>query len=365
MNILLLADSLHSIAAGSERQIYKLAEGLVSAGHQVQLLLLRHTAFTQGGFAFPCHVDCLHIKSLASTHAVKTLLKLRKQLLGTKVNVVHAYFPDACLVAPLFLKSKKLRLVTSRRDMGLIYRGKPAWLYRLLAHRTDAVIANSSAVANYVCEKEKLKPTQSFVIHNGIEDFSPGVTMTGESIFKYEDSIKLILVANVKPVKRTLDAVIAVGQLITAGHKVELALAGEKQDIDYVKQIDIYVEEKNLADSIHWLGQVQEPRRILSQAQIGLLISESEGLSNTIMEYMQAGLPVIATRVGGNPELVIDQENGLLISKGDIEGLVNAIIKLIDEPQARLKCGENNRKRIREAFSMHSMIKHHEIIYSE
>lgn len=364
MKIALLVDSLHSIAAGSERQIYKLAEGLVSAGHDVRLLLLRHTAFTQTNFTFPCPVTTLDIASLASWHAVKTMRALRRQLLQEQVDVVHAYFPDACLLAPLLLKSPKLRVITSRRDMGLIYEGKPAWLFRLMGYRTQLVISNSMAVAKHIGAKEGLSSAKTCVIYNGIENYSSNDAEQTSEIFQLPDSIKLILVANVKPVKRTLDAIKTVRQLTSDGYKVELALAGEKQDKAYVGQIEHYIAQEQLSPFVHWLGQVKEPRRLLKQAQIGLLISESEGLSNTIMEYMQAGLPVVATVVGGNPELVAHEENGLLIERGNVQQLVDAIVKLHENPQLIAAYGAQGQSRISSRFSLAAMVQQHERAYA-
>lgn len=366
VNIVLLVDSLHSIAAGSERQIYKLAEGLSSAGHQLRLILLRHTNFTHGEFSFPCEVSSLNITSIRNFRAIKKMRALSRQLREENVDVVHAYFPDACLLAPLFLKSSNLRIVTSRRDMGLIYRGKPALLYRMLRHRTDLVISNSVAVAKHVAKKEGITPLKTRVIYNGIEYFSASQSASTEVIFKHPDSIKLILVANIKPVKRTLDAVMAVQQLIAKGNNVELALAGEEQDREYIQKIDAFIQaHDSLAQHIHRLGQVKEPRRLLQQAHIGLLVSESEGLSNTIMEYMQAGLPVIATEVGGNPELVFHKHTGLLIERGSVEQLTSAILELSSNPTIMKSYGENGKTRIANEFSIDSMVKQHVQAYSE
>ena len=364
MKIVLLIDSLHSIAAGSERQIFKLVEGLVASGHQVRLVLLRHTAFTSSSvFTFPCEVISLDIASLLSWHAFSSLWKLRQQLSNEEVDVVHAYLPDACVVAPLFFHLSKLQLITSRRDMGLIYQGKPAWIFRVLAHRTDQVISNSSAVAKLVAKKEGLKRGQIRVIYNGIESFDFNPTDTCETVFKQADSLKLIFVANIKPVKRTLDAVVALQQLIAKGVSVELALVGERQDKHYVDRIENFIEQHQLTQFIHWLGQVNEPRRLLNQAHIGLLISESEGLSNTIMEYMQAGLSVIATNVGGNPELVTHQKNGVLINKGDVPGLVTAIQTLGNDEALRKEYGVYAQQQIQQQFSVAAMITHHEKVY--
>ena len=362
MNILFIIDSLHSIEAGSERQIYKLIDGLVSSGHKVSLILLRHTDFSRRLEAFPCAWESLDIGSIASANAFRTMLHLRHRVKQQKVDVIHAYFPDACILAPLFLKTSNNLLITSRRDMGLIYRGKPAWIYRLLARRTDVVVSNSKAVSDFTGDKENLPASKRRVIGNGIEEYSSA--KEAPQIFLNQTSNKLILVANVKPVKRTLDAVIAVSQLIEEGEDLELALVGELQDKQYAEKITALIAERKLEQRIHLTGSLREPRRILSQANIGLLISESEGLSNTIMEYMDAGLPVIATRVGGNPELVANNENGLLIEKGDIHQLKAAILLLINNLPLQKSLGASGKSQIQKEFSVAALIRKHEALYS-
>lgn len=362
MNILFLVDSLHSIAAGSERQIYKLIDGLVAKGHEVNLKLLRQTDFTRQLTDFPCPLDALDIRSISSVNAIKTMVNLRQQIIKDQVDVVHAYFPDSCILAPLFLKTKRNALFTSRRDMGLIYQGKPAWIYRVLAKRTDAIISNSKAVSDFIAKKENLKAEKARVIYNGLEEYTV-VSEDSFTLFNQEDSIKLVLVANIKPVKRTLDAVVATTQLIEEGHNLELTLVGENQDKNYVAQIVDVINKTNTNKLIRLTGSITEPRRLLSQAHIGLLVSESEGLSNTIMEYMHAGLPVIATNVGGNPELVIDKRTGLLIEKGNIEQLKSAILSLAANIELRESLGAEGKSLIQNEFSIAALISKHEEIY--
>lgn len=363
MKIVLLIDSLHSIAAGSERQIFKLIEGLAATEHEVRLIVLRHTEFSRTLVNFPCPIESLEIFSIVSISALNKMRTLRNQLINEKADVIHAYFPDACLLAPLFLKHKANKIITSRRDMGLIYKGKPAWIYKCLRHRTDKIISNSAAVAKLIAKTESLANKQSLVIHNGIETFENIQPDADRCIYRDNNSLKLILVANIKPVKRTLDAVKATHHLLSQGSNVELALIGEKQDLTYIQEIEDYIRANDLQSSVHWLGQINEPRRILPQAHIGLLISESEGLSNAIMEYMQTGMPIIATSVGGNPELVKNEENGLLIEKGNLAQLVDAVLKLSNSKSYRDLLGENGKQRINNDFSIASMINKHIHVY--
>lgn len=363
MKIAILVDSLSSIAAGSERQIYKLVEGLVTKGHDVRLILLRHTEFSRESLQLSCPVECLHVARILSFRATMKLLGLRTRLINDGVELVHAFFPDACLLAPLYLKHSMLQIITSRRDMGLIYQGKPAWLYRALGHRTDAVVANSRAVADLVIQKEKMPESQCIVIHNGIEPYTVKGDKIQNKLYRREASLKLILVANIKPVKRTLDAVLALREMLITGVDVELALVGQEQDADYVQKINSYIEEYQLEDNVHWPGQVDEPRHLLRQADIGLLISESEGLSNTLMEYLQQGLSPVATNVGGNPELVFHGETGLLVEPGNVEQLVSSIVCLVENPTLKVKVEKLGQKLIEKEFSIASMLKSHEDLY--
>jgi glycosyltransferase involved in cell wall biosynthesis len=231
-----------------------------------------------------------------------------------------------------------------------------------LAKRADAVISNSKAVSDFIAKKENLKAEKARVIYNGLEEYTV-VSKDSFTLFNQEDSIKLVLVANIKPVKRTLDAVVAITQLIEEGHNLELALVGENQDKGYVARIVDVINKTNTDKLIRLTGSIAEPRRLLSQAHIGLLVSESEGLSNTIMEYMHAGLPVIATDVGGNPELVIDNRTGLLIEKGNIEQLKSAILSLAANIELRESLGVEGKSLIQNEFSIAALISKHEEIY--
>lgn len=363
MNIIIFIDSLHSIAAGSEKQIYKLAEGLANTNHKVKLVLLRHTTFSQNLINFPCPIECLDITSIASFDAAKKMLAFRRELKKQRIDVVHAYFPDACLLAPLFLKMRHCKVITSRRDMGLIYKGNTHILYRVLGFRTDLIISNSIAVAHHIERIERLPAKKTRVIYNGLEIFDK--TPSGKAIFSRPHSFKLVLVANIKPVKRTLDAVKATHQLIANNMDIELCLVGEHQDKNYVDGILNYIAQNNLSNHITLIGSFDEPRRILNQANIGLLVSDSEGLSNTIMEYMQLGLPVIATNVGGNPELVQHNINGLLVEKGDVGAIAKAIEMLYQDKKLAVALGQKGKEIIESNFSIKAMIQKHENLYSE
>ena len=116
------------------------------------------------------------------------------------------------------------------------------------------------------------------------------------------------------------------------------------------------------------MGKRTDVESIIKEIDIGVLLSKkghAEGLSNSIMEYMAAGKPVIATNTGGNPELVIEGETGYLIPHEDVEELTKKIIFLLERPQEREKMGIKGRERIEKDFSMDRMVKQFIELYKE
>ena len=94
-----------------------------------------------------------------------------------------------------------------------------------------------------------------------------------------------------------------------------------------------------------------------------MLASESEGLSNAVLEYMAAGLPVVATRVAGTPELVVNGETGFLVGVAAPESMADAILTLLDEPHLASRMGRAGRARIEAEFSFDRMVRETEAAY--
>lgn len=97
-------------------------------------------------------------------------------------------------------------------------------------------------------------------------------------------------------------------------------------------------------------------QNLLREMTIGVICSDSEGFSNTVMEYMAAGLPVIATDVGGNSELVRQGENGLLVPPNNPKALADAVIKLVKEPDISRSMGKSGKQFIRQEFSVDKLL---------
>jgi len=122
------------------------------------------------------------------------------------------------------------------------------------------------------------------------------------------------------------------------------------------EQLCRFAEDRGLADIFDFVGFHPTTSQFVKSFDIFALPSLSEGLSSAILEAMASSLPIIATQVGGIPELVTDGENGLLVSPGDPVALAGAIKRLVDNPEEAWQMGEYGRDRMEQRFTVERKI---------
>ncbi len=169
------------------------------------------------------------------------------------------------------------------------------------------------------------------------------------------------LVANVRPIKRIQDLVRALARLKDEVPALNVVLIGAG-DQEPLRDLG---HELGVGDRLHCLGGRNDVPACLNALDIGVLCSESEGFSNALVEYMLAGLPVVCTEAGGNPEAVEHGETGLLYGVGDVERLATHLQCLAGDVEYRQTLGERGRKVAQERFSMATMVDAHLALYSD
>jgi glycosyltransferase involved in cell wall biosynthesis len=145
-------------------------------------------------------------------------------------------------------------------------------------------------------------------------------------------------------------------------HPVHALIVGGGRRIDEIKAL---AASLGLDGEVHFLGTRRDVPDLLNAMDIFVLPSYSEGVSLALLEAMAAGLPVIATAVGGLPEVVTDGENGLLIPPRDAEALATALARLLEASDFAKKLGQNARKHVREHFSLDRLGREINEIYEE
>lgn len=364
MKIAYFIDRLNGINGGTERQLYLLICGMLKKNHTVVLYVFDHTNYTENVKNFPCVIKALNIQTVMSFLSVSKLINFRRELIRNNIEILHGFFNDTALILPCLTLGMRLNVFSSRRDMGIWYTTFKLYILRVFSFSKVKIICNSNEVANHVIKKENKSGSAIKVIYNGIPKI-PRIEPINykKLLFNYSTNrTNVILVANVRPVKCIEDLIYSGNILKKSGYKINYYIVGKILDVDYQEKLNCLIRQFNLGDTIHMLGQVDEPRYLLQYMDVGVLTSSSEGLSNTILEYLDAGLATIATRVGGNPELITNGKNGFLYQLGNYEELAGLLKRIIDEPSLKTKLSTFAKEKIN-AFTLENMIDSHESVY--
>jgi glycosyltransferase involved in cell wall biosynthesis len=343
MRIFYFIDALADPHSGTEKQLLLMIKDIAARGHDVRLFVLRDTDYTRTVSDFPCPIECLNINSLASPTTLTRSLRLRRNLVADAPDVVHAFFNDCAMLVPFLAPGSRCRVFSSRRDMGYWYTPAALMVLAVANRLCHFVICNSDAVAQNVARRERLPIERTKVIYNSVEPAVPAKNQLDDAVDDFisdPSSINICLVANIRRIKRIEDLLVATRIVADAGRRLNVYVAGEIIDQEYRSELEDYVVQLGLKDIVHWTGTLADPRTLMQKCDIGVLTSTSEGFSNTLLEYFAESLAVVCSDVGGNPELVVNDETGYLYTAGDVHTLAQRLIDLADDAEKRRRIGD-------------------------
>lgn len=167
-----------------------------------------------------------------------------------------------------------------------------------------------------------------------------------------------------RPVKRIPDLIDAVALLAPTRPKLRLLVAGNPLYMT-AEELRERAEAQGLSGRFHMPGRIEDPASLLGAFDVFVNCSIFEGASNAIIEAMAASLPVVGTRVGGTPELIDHEINGLLVEPMDVPALARALERLVDDAELRQRLGANGRKRAERRHSETLMVNEYLDLYRE
>jgi len=168
------------------------------------------------------------------------------------------------------------------------------------------------------------------------------------------------MVANLNSHKRHGDVLDAVSLIVKQRPRLKLVLFGDGAER---ASIERSLREKGLTNSVVLAGAQKDAAKFLSGFDLTVLASSKESFPNALLESMVRGIPVVATRVGGIPELVREGIDGILVESGSPDQLATAMLELLDKPQLRQRMGDAARNRVLNRFSVKGMIIQTEDLY--
>ena len=277
---------------------------------------------------------------------------LRRFLREQQVQVVQTFFESsdlwAGLVTRLFSPAK---LIWSRRDMGILRQRKHSFAYRALRRLPHAVLAVSARVAEHVTTVDGVPSSRVRVVYNGLDlDASPTpAPSVNEPV--------VTTIGNIRRVKGHDVLLQAAPAILARFPRTIFTFAGEILEPAYFAELQRTVTELGLSDHVRFLGKVTDLRAHLSTASLFVLPSRSEGFSNALIEAMAAGVPVVATDVGGNAEAVENGVNGFVVAPDNATRLAEAMLKILEDGVLAQSFGLAARRSVQEKFTTKAMMR--------
>lgn len=342
------------VRGGTELQVIGLIERLDRDKYEPYLLTIRETD--------PNLVpeNCVHldwnVNRLFSVKGLGALVRLAGFLRSRNISIVQTYFQDSTIFAGIASCLARVPIrIACFRDMAFWENNTSklaiSLVYRCMTH----YLCNAAAVRERFIKLFGLKKSKFSIVPNGVD------ASKLEFLKHSGDATDIAIIGNMtREVKRVDLFLDAASEVLKEFPSVRFHVVG---DGDLRPSLEEQTERSGIRDKVNFTGRIADVGEYLKKIHIGIICSDSEGLSNAILEYMFRGVACIATEVGGNPELVLDGETGVLVAPGDPIALSEAIKSLLTNNDRRESIARSARAFVEERYSWNSCISAHERVY--
>lgn len=302
--------------------------------------------------------------SVARPNTALQIARMAHWLIVNRVELVHVHDFYATLVAVPAAKLAGVKVIVGRLDLAHWHgRARRAALAQL-TRMADHVIANAEAIRRMLVREEGVAPERITVIPNGLDlpRFDARLREGLQAPLPETGGAPVVVhVANMNhPVKRQEDLLAALAQLKQGGTVLHAYLVG---DGPRRAQLEALARRLGVADVVHFLGHRRDVPAIYDRATLGVLCSSAEGMSNAVMEGMAAGLPMVVTDAGGNPELITHGERGLVVPPCQPERLASALHEALTKREAAKAWGEAARAFVASHLTFEHLVARHDAVY--
>jgi glycosyltransferase involved in cell wall biosynthesis len=356
-------------SGGAEMMLYRLLERLDREKYDPHVVILLNLdgPLRKRIEDLRISVRSVGFRSKYDFHALWKLFKIIKTI---KPDILHTQLFASDIIGRIMGKYLKVPvIITSIRNSyyGGFWRDKMIqWTERF----TDRTTIVSREAAKQFSERKVIPQEKLRVIYNGIDVDKYHHQANREdkkhkrlSIGLPVNGFLLLCVGSLTRQKGYPDLFQAFQMLLPSDCNLYLVVVGSGPMEGYIKQI---VADRKLLDRVFLLGQCDKVPEIMAAADIFVLASLWEGLPGVVMEAMASQLPLVATAVGGTPELVVENETAYLVEPGQPEQLASALHKMIALPEeTRQRMGKAGRVRITKHFNVDNMVKSYEVLYED
>lgn len=283
----------------------------------------------------------------------RMIKKIKPDIVHTRnLAAIECQIPAFCARVPYRIHSEHGRDVSDLEGNHAKY----IWLRRALSPLIHQFIPLSKDIEHYLIKKIKIKKENIVQIYNGVD-----LSRFSQKTNHQNKEIVITFVGRLQPVKNVTLLVRAFHAILQEGiDQIRLWIVGEGPLKQSLMQL---TQDLKISDKVDFLGDSHEVPALLAQSDIFVQPSLFEGISNTILEAMSCGLPILASDVGGNAELVRHNDNGYLFPSNDVVQLKRLLLQYIQQDALRAQHGLRSRQRVESNFSLDNMVSQYHEIY--
>lgn len=350
---------------GTERQVANLALGLDASRFNLHLACLHNKGeLLRELEALPVPRPVFQIGRLYGLKTLWQAIRLARYVRRNLIQIVHSYgFYANVFAVPTARLAGASIVVASIRDRGDVLTSRQRRVQKMVCKLADCVLVNAEAIRE-VLIAEGYRPDNIVVIRNGIllsryEKAEKAAALRQELGIPADAPLVLVFsrLNRMKGVEYFLDAVALLAEKFPS---VRFVIAGDGGNRQALEE---RAGSLGIASRVVFTGFRTDIPALLSEATLSVLPSLSEGLSNSLLESMAAGVPVVAASVGGNVEIVEDGISGRLVPPGDGAALAGAMSELLRDADLARRFGDAGRRRVAELFSMERSLHEVEHLY--
>lgn len=349
-------------SGGKERQLLYLVQNLAKTD-QLQMIILGDNIFYKEIYDVPMQLITYR---LDQRYKLSTLYRINKAISDFKPDIIHTWdnLPH-CFVLPYIVRSKVKVVNGSIRYATTLKKRRIVRILKKVAFTFSHKIVSNSKAGLFVENLQSSKKSQ--FIHNGfdLDNFLNKQSVFPEDIEKiiHNFQTSIVMVASFYAPKDYLTFVLVAKKIVQNHPEVAFFCIGDGPDRPLAEEDAGPMRGKN----IYFMGRRNDVHHIIHAFDIGVLLNNTngygEGISNAIMEYMAAGLPVVATNAGGTPELIKDNESGFLVPAFNPEIVMSRISSLLKDEKMRIQMGQKGKEIIKNDFNVTKMISSYRNLY--
>ena len=379
----------HFQLGGTERQAVLLLQHLDRNRYDVRLAALSTAGplFEEVARIYP-DVEEYPLTSFYNYNALKQVIRLRTFLRKNHIRIIHTHEFWSGVLAVIAARFTGTQVIASQRHLRMSDRRAHLWGRRVLNAVADRVLVNADAIRRQILETSWVVPAKVVVVRNGLahaengahaasssdrivcderqEGFSLGYRSARAVLINKlgisDTSIIVGTVANLRPVKGHRYLIDAAAQVLQACPNVHFVFIGEGE---LRNALEGQVKDLGIADNVHFIGHREDARFLASGFDLAVLASLHEGMPNTVLEAMAAGVPVVATAVGGVTEIIVDKETGFLVPPGDTAAMAHCLRSALGQDHLRMAIGMSGHRFVCRTFSVERMVASVQNLYDE